>query len=460
MSLKIYNTLTRQKEIFKPLVDGKVSLYVCGITVYDYCHLGHARTYMSFDMVVRYLGYLDYQVHYIRNITDIDDKIIRRANEKGEALTVITERFINAMHDDDRALGLLSPNEEPRATQHMAQIITMIACLLAKGIAYIGGNGDVFYSINTFKTYGLLSRKDIAGLQAGERVAVDNAKKQPLDFVLWKLAKPNEPCWDSPWGKGRPGWHIECSAMATHCLGDTFDIHGGGFDLQFPHHENEIAQSEAATDKKFVNTWMHVGFLNIAQEKMSKSLNNFLTIREVLEQHHPEVIRYFMLSSHYRSALNYSQDNLHNAHAALQRLYNAIRDITPSVEFDKNSRYEQRFRQAMDDDFNTPEAMAVLFDVVRAIHKARQQDLQQHAKNLAGILRHLANVLGLLQCQAQQFFQGDDVDKASVEALIAEREQARANNDWQTSDRIRDQLRAKNILLEDKSQGTIWRKAT
>ena len=402
--LKIYNTLSRKKDIFKPRVEGKVSMYVCGMTVYDYCHIGHARVMVVFDTVARYFRYSGYEMTYVRNITDIDDKIIQRANENAEDYSALTERFIEAMHEDERALAVLPPDLEPKATGAMNEILVMIQALLDKGLAYIGGNGDVYYSVNKFPGYGQLSGKNLADLQAGERVEVDQAKQDPLDFVLWKMAKPGEPSWDSPWGAGRPGWHIECSAMSTDCLGNHFDIHGGGMDLQFPHHENEIAQSEGATGEPFVNLWMHNGFVRVDEEKMSKSLGNFFTVREVLKRYRPEIIRFFILTSHYRSPLNYSDEQLDEAAAALTRLYTALRgmkitDTAIDVE------YQERFQQAMDDDFNTPIALAVLFDIARKLNRLKATDLDK-ATVLAGTLLKLAGILGVLQDDPESFLKG------------------------------------------------------
>ncbi len=452
--LKIYNTLTRTKETFKPRVEGKVGLYVCGMTVYDFCHIGHARVMVVFDTVARYFRYSGYDLTYVRNITDIDDKIIQRANENGEQFADLTERFIDAMHEDERALSVLPPDQEPRATQHMADIISMIEALIAKGFAYVGSNGDVFYAVENFKGYGQLSGKNIDDLQAGERVQVDQAKKNPMDFVLWKMAKPEEPSWDSPWGKGRPGWHIECSAMSTCCLGNHFDIHGGGMDLQFPHHENEIAQSEGATGEKFVNLWMHNGFVRIDEEKMSKSLGNFFTVREVLAKYRPEIIRFFILTSHYRSPLNYSNEQLDDAGAALTRLYTALRglDITDT---DLDEEYKARFQQAMDDDFNTPVALSVLFDLAREVNKTK-------SNQLAYTLKSLAAVLGILQDDPEGFLKGsataDSLTDEIIEQQINERIMAKAAKDWATADRIRDELKQHGIVLEDVADGTNWRR--
>lgn len=448
--ITIYNSLTKQKEVFTPIEPGKIGLYVCGMTVYDYCHLGHARVMVVFDMVVRYLRSIGFSVTYIRNITDIDDKIIQRANENGEDFHELTARFIQAMHEDSEALGVLVPDQEPRASESIADIIAMVQSLLDKGHAYIADSGDICYAIQEFKDYGKLSGKRLEDLRAGERVKVDQFKRDPLDFVLWKQAKPEEPSWESPWGNGRPGWHIECSAMSTHCLGNHFDIHGGGMDLQFPHHENEIAQSEAATGEQFVNVWMHNGFVRINDEKMSKSLGNFFTVREILERYQPEVVRYFMLTSHYRSPLNYSDQELDAAKQALTRLYTALRgfNITNS---ELDNEYNKRFHAAMNDDFNTPEAIAVLFDLVKEVNKTQSTEL-------AGQLRQLASILGLLQAAPEEYLHGNTIEAAEIEKQIAERNAARDNRDWATADRIRDQLTEQGISLEDGAQGTIWRK--
>jgi cysteinyl-tRNA synthetase len=458
--LKIYNTLTRKKDIFEPRIPGKVGMYVCGMTVYDYCHVGHARVMVVFDTVARYFRHCGYDLIYVRNITDIDDKIIKRADENGEAFGALTERFIAAMHADERALSVLPPDHEPRATQSIAAIIAMIEALLDKGLAYVGGNGDVFYAVDRFPDYGQLSGKNLQELQAGERVEVDRAKRNPLDFVLWKMAKPDEPAWDSPWGKGRPGWHIECSAMSTCCLGNHFDIHGGGMDLQFPHHENEIAQSEGATGEKFVNVWMHNGFVRINEEKMSKSLGNFFTVREVLKQYRPEIVRFFILSSHYRSPLNYSDEHLDEAGAALTRLYTALRGVD-AVAANVDNDYRTRFEQAMDDDFNTPVALAVLFDLARELNRMKDNDPEK-AAILAYSLKSLGNILGILEDDPEAFLKGDDnaggLSDAEIEAQIQLRLAAKNAKDWVTADRIRDELKAQGIVLEDVPGGTKWRR--
>ncbi|GAB4392725.1 MAG: cysteine--tRNA ligase [Gammaproteobacteria bacterium] len=458
--LQIYNSLTKQKQPFQPLVANTVNMYVCGMTVYDLCHLGHARVLVAFDVVARYLRQQGYTVNYIRNITDIDDKIIKRAQENQESVTQLTERFIQAMHEDLALLNIMEVAAEPRATQHIPQIIALIERLLAQGYAYTGSNGDVYYHVERFENYGKLAHKNIDDLQAGARVDIAEQKHNPLDFVLWKLEKPGEPSWDSPWGKGRPGWHIECSAMAMHCLGEQFDIHGGGFDLQFPHHENEIAQSEAVTHKNFVNTWMHVGFLTINKQKMSKSLGNFFTIRDILKEYSAEVVRYFLITSHYRSPLHYSTENLEIAKGALARFYIALRDL-PEAQAPSEHEFIDRFQQVMDDDFNTPEALAVLFDIVREINRLRANEEIDAAAVLGALLRQLGGVLGILQQDPQAYLTSsieNQNEVAEIERLIAERNQARQQKDWAQADRIRDQLTNLGVELEDGSEGTVWRK--
>ncbi len=459
--LRIYNTLTNKKEEFVPIEPGKVKMYVCGMTVYDLCHIGHARVLVVFDMVTRFLRSSGYDVTYIRNITDIDDKIIQRANENAEDFTKLTGRFIEAMHEDAAALNILPPDDEPKATAYMDDIIKMVSDLIDKGFAYAGDNGDVYYAIDQFKTYGKLSGKKLEDLRAGERVAVDTNKKDPLDFVLWKAAKPDEPSWDSPWGKGRPGWHIECSAMSTCCLGNHFDIHGGGQDLQFPHHENEIAQSEAATGEKFVNVWMHNGFVRIDDEKMSKSLGNFFTIREVLKQYRAEEVRYFILASHYRSPLNYADSLLDSAQSALARLYTSLRGMDiKSGDLDDES--VSRFNDAMNEDFNTAEALAVLFDLANKINKSRN-DEPEDAIKYASTLKNLAGILGLLEDNPDEFLKsaaGGDIsdDSKEIDSLVNERIQAKQDKNWQRADEIRDQLHAMGVELEDNGQQTSWRR--
>ncbi len=461
--LKIYNSYTRQKEEFKPIIPGKVSMYVCGMTVYDLCHLGHARVLVVFDMVTRYFRSLGYEVTYVRNVTDIDDKIIQRANEKGEDFNLLTERFIQAMHEDAEALGVLPPDEEPRATTSMQDIIEMITVLQQKGYAYAAENGDVYYDVSKFADYGRLSGKKTDELRAGERIAVDEFKDDPLDFVLWKAAKPGEPFWESPWGRGRPGWHIECSAMSTCCLGNTFDIHGGGQDLQFPHHENEIAQSEAATGEKFVHTWMHNGFVRIDDEKMSKSLGNFFTVREILERYRAEDVRYFILASHYRSPLNYSDQMLDSAGAALSRLYTALRDTDIGEMDSACDEYVSRFKDAMNEDFNTSEAIAVLFDLASQINKLKSSE-PARAASLAATLKHLGGILGLLQEDPEAYLKSagnssDGLSDQQIDELITQRTQAKADKNWGEADRIRDELKEQGIELEDKAGETSWRRA-
>ncbi|WP_295587761.1 cysteine--tRNA ligase [uncultured Lamprocystis sp.] len=462
--LEIYNSLTRAKAPFIPLDPGRVGMYVCGMTVYDLCHLGHARVMVVFDVVYRYLRALGYPVTYVRNITDIDDKIIRRAEERGEPFDALTARFIAAMHEDAAALGCLSPDAEPRATAHIPEILDMIATLIARGLAYTAANGDVYFAVGAFPGYGRLSGKDPADLRAGARVEVEEAKRDPLDFALWKAAKPGEPAWDAPWGAGRPGWHIECSAMSTCCLGNHFDIHGGGADLQFPHHENEIAQSEGATGEPFVEVWMHNGFVRVNEEKMSKSLGNFFTVREILARYRPEEVRYFILTSHYRSPLNYDEEHLTNARAALTRFYTALRGL-PSAAPAGGEAFRTRFSAAMDDDFNTPVALAVLFDLVREINRVRPQD-EAAAAGLGAELRSMGAVLGLVQGDAQGYLRGaggsaqeGEGSDAFVEAQIAARIEARQARNWAEADRIRDALAAAGIVLEDGPAGTTWRRA-
>ena len=458
--LKIYNSLTRQKEEFTPMVPGKVSMYVCGITVYDLCHVGHARFMLVFDTVVRYLRSRDYEVTYIRNFTDIDDKMIQRAEENGEDIGTLAERYINAMYEDSDALNMLRPTHEPRATEHIQQIIDITKTLEEKGFAYAADNGDVYFSVNKYQDYGRLSGKKIEELRSGERVAVDEAKQDPLDFVLWKAAKPGEPKWDSPWGEGRPGWHIECSAMSMDALGEEFDIHGGGQDLQFPHHENEIAQSCCATGKGFARLWMHNGFVRVDDEKMSKSLGNFFTIREVMKKYSPEVIRFFILSSHYRSQLNYSDIHLDEARASLEGLYIALRD-TEAGEGDIDEAYVEQFNQVMDDDFNTARAIAVFHELAREINRESDKS-SARAGQLARTLRHLGGILGMLQSDPTTYLQGDTGTEGlandEIDDLIAQRTQARQNKDFAESDRIRDLLLEQGIALEDGPEGTTWRR--
>ena len=457
--LKIYNSLTRQKEEFKPIHPGKVGMYVCGVTIYDLCHIGHGRTFVGFDVVVRYLRYLGYQVNFVRNITDVDDKIIKRAAENNESCEALTERLIGEMHADFDALNLQRPDIEPRATLHIAEIIALVQQLLDNGNAYVADNGDVLFSIDSYPEYGRLSGQDLEQLQAGARVSVEECKRNPMDFVLWKMSKPGEPTWESPWGPGRPGWHIECSAMNARHLGNHFDIHGGGSDLMFPHHENEIAQSCCAHHTAYVNTWMHTGMVMVDREKMSKSLGNFFTIRDVLKVYDAETVRYFLMSGHYRSQLNYSDENLNQGRAALERLYTALRgvEVVPAAG---GEEFVARFRQAMDDDFNTPEAYSVLFELAREVNRLKGEG-SALAAGLAGRLRELAGVLGLLGQDPEAFFQGNagaDDEVAEIEALIKARNDARAAKDWPAADAARNRLNELGIVLEDGAQGTTWRR--
>ncbi|MFY8297800.1 cysteine--tRNA ligase [Pseudoalteromonas sp. SS15] len=458
--LQIYNTLTREKAPFKPLVEGKVDMYVCGITIYDFCHVGHARTYVSFDVMNRYLRYLGFDVTYVRNITDVDDKIIKRAAENNEEINDLTVRMTKSMHEDFEALNMLPADIEPTVTGHMNEIIDMIERLVEKKHAYVAQNGDVLFDVSTFEQYGQLSQQDLDMLQAGARVEVAEGKDDPLDFVLWKKAKAGEPSWSSPWGEGRPGWHIECSAMSQKHLGEHFDIHGGGSDLQFPHHENEIAQSCCANNGNYVNTWIHTGMVQVNKEKMSKSLGNFFTVREVLKQYDRETVRYFLINGHYRSQLNYSQENLDQARSSLERIYTALRDVE-LVEVDyKQTEFAKRFETAMNDDFNTPEALPVIFELAKEVNLLKEKDAKAAGEH-AFILVKLAEVLGIAQQQPEQFLQGDqdDDEVAKIEALIEQRLTARANKDWAAADAARDALTAMGVVLEDSAGKTTWRKA-
>jgi cysteinyl-tRNA synthetase len=456
--LKLHNTLTRSKQDFKPIQPNKVRMYVCGMTVYDFCHLGHARVMVVFDMVARWFRASGYQVTYVRNITDIDDKIIKRASENNETIQSLTQRFITAMDEDSAKLGIIRPDIEPRATEHVQGMLDMISQLIAKGFAYQADNGDVFYKVRSFNDYGKLSGKTLDDLRAGERVDVDGHKHDPLDFVLWKSAKAGEPYWESPWGNGRPGWHIECSAMSAELLGEHFDIHGGGQDLQFPHHENEIAQSEATHGCTMANYWLHNGFVRVDDEKMSKSLGNFFTIREVLEKYDPEVVRFFILRAHYRSPLNYSDKHLEDAKASLTRLYTALRGVpVPTTDIDWQQAPAARFKAAMDDDFNTAEALAVLFELANDLNKDRSQQT-------AALLKQLAGIVGLLQRDPQAFMQGDiqgdnTTGELDIDSLITARISAKKAKDFAEADRIRKALSDAGIVLEDTAQGTTWRRA-
>ncbi|HMV01078.1 MAG TPA: cysteine--tRNA ligase [Rhodocyclaceae bacterium] len=455
--LKIHNSLAREKQTFVPIEPGKVRMYVCGMTVYDYCHLGHARVMVVFDMVARWLRASGYQLTYVRNITDIDDKIIKRAAENGETIGTLTDRFIDAMHEDADALGVLRPDHEPRATEYLPQMLALIQQLEARGLAYQAADGDMNYAVRKFVGYGKLSGKSLDDLRAGERVEVDTAKQDPLDFVLWKHAKPGEPAWESPWGAGRPGWHIECSAMSSHLLGEHFDIHGGGQDLQFPHHENEIAQSEGAHDCRFVNYWMHNGFVRVDNEKMSKSLGNFFTIREVLKAYDAEVVRFFILRAHYRSPLNYSDAHLDDAKRSLDGLYFTLRDVPPvEVAIDWSDAFAARFREALNEDFDSHGAIAALFDLAGEVNRSRDG-------SLSGLLKALAGILGLLQRDPTDYLRGTPglaggLDEPAIEAMIAARAAAKKAKDFAEADRLRNELKAAGILLDDSPQGTTWRR--
>ena len=455
--LKIYNSLKREKQPFTPIEANKVRMYVCGMTVYDYCHLGHARVMVVFDMVYRWLKASGYDVTYVRNITDIDDKIIKRAAENGETILQLTDRFIAYMHEDADALGVQRPNHEPRATEFVPEMLDLIAQLEKRGLAYQAGDGDVNYAVRKFEGYGKLSGKSLDDLRAGERVEIDSAKQDPLDFVLWKHAKPGEPAWPSPWGEGRPGWHIECSAMSSQLLGNHFDIHGGGQDLQFPHHENEIAQSEGAHQCTFVNYWMHNGFVRVDNEKMSKSLGNFFTIREVLKQFDAEVVRFFILRAHYRSALNYSDAHLDDARRSLDGLYFALRDVPPiSVDIDWNNDFAARFAAALNEDFDSHGAISVLFELAGEVNRQRNAEL-------SGLLKALGAVIGLLERDPTVYLRGAAVagglDDAAIEQLIVDRRSAKKERNFAEADRIRDVLKADGIILDDSPQGTSWRRA-
>lgn len=459
--LNIYNTLTRQKEEFKPIEPGKIGMYVCGVTLYDFCHVGHGRTFVAFDTIARYLRWRGYDLTYVRNITDVDDKIIKRAAENGESCDALVRRFTQAMNEDFSALGIQEPDIQPTVTTHIPEVIDVIEKLINNGNAYVSESGDVLFAVDSYPEYGRLSQQNLAMLKAGSRVEVDQKKRNPFDFVLWKQAKPGEPQWESPWGNGRPGWHIECSAMNMKHLGTTFDIHGGGSDLSFPHHENEIAQSCCAHHTRYVNYWMHSGMVQVDSVKMSKSLGNFFTIRDVLQQYDGQTIRYFLVSGQYRTQLNYSKENLDQAHSAIERLYTALRGITlvnPSEQIAQP--YRNRFIQAMDDDFNTPEALPVLFDLAKAINRTKEANPTE-AGQYASVLIELGGILGLCEQDPETFFQGDshNDETTTIESLIKQRNDARAAKDFATADQARDQLTAMGIVLEDSPQGTTWRKA-
>ncbi|MCF6765568.1 cysteine--tRNA ligase [Thiotrichales bacterium 19S3-7] len=457
--MQIYDSLTQKKLPLETIEPNKVKLYVCGSTVYDDCHIGHGRTYTAFDVVIRYLRFRGYEVTYVRNITDIDDKIINRANDQSQSCEALVETYIKRMHDDFDQLNLLRPDFEPRATDTVEEIVQMIASLIDKGYAYSTDKGDVYFRVGQFKDYGKLSKQSIEHLRQGVRFEVDEQKEDALDFALWKSAKPNEPAWESPWSMGRPGWHIECSAMTKKCLGDTFDIHAGGNDLKFPHHENEIAQSEANNGCTFARFWMHAGMVNINEEKMSKSLNNFFTIREVLAEFDAEVVRFFLLAGHYRSIINYSKENLENAQSALTRLYTAIRGLLIDIDKSENHTvYEEAFITAMDDDFNTPEALSQLFVLAKEINRLKADKNYDKAQALGSLLVKLGSILGILQKDPEVFFHLDSELASEIEALILRRNNAREERNWAEADRIRDKLTQMDITLEDTAEGTIWRK--
>ncbi|WP_139852225.1 cysteine--tRNA ligase [Acinetobacter pullicarnis] len=467
----LYNSEQRKKVEFVPRQEGHIDLYVCGMTVYDYCHIGHARVMVAFDIITRYLRSQGWKVRYVRNITDIDDKIIQRANENNESIQDLTERFIQAMNDDAAQLGCFAPDQAPRATEYIAQMQTMISDLVDNGAAYPALNGDVYFQVDKFAKYGRLSGRKLDDMQAGasERVDVDVEKKHPFDFVLWKHAKENEPFWPSPWGKGRPGWHIECSAMSTCCLGNHFDIHGGGSDLLFPHHENEIAQSEAATGEQYVNYWMHVGFINVDGEKMSKSLGNFFTIRDVMDKFHPEVIRYFIVSSHYRSPVNFSDVALKEAKSALSRFYHAFKAYQQQYAEPTTQNLDQalvsRFTAAMSDDFNTSEALAVLFEIIKELNRAIKEQQAEQAQLYYSTLRYLVDILGLVQHDVDEFLKSDigqvelNLTEAQIEDFIQQRQDAKKAKNFSQADQIRQDLLDLGVVLEDTRQGTIWRRA-
>ena len=457
MSLSLYNTLTNKKEVFKSIEPNMVGMYVCGITVYDHCHLGHARAYVAFDVLARYLKYLGYKLNYVRNITDVEDKIIKKAIENSETISSITNRYILSMNKDFKDLGLLEPTIEPKATDYINEMILMIEELIKNKHAYVGKNGDVYFAVRTFEDYGNLSNKKIDELESGARVKENLDKDDPLDFVLWKMAKQEEPYWDSPWGRGRPGWHIECSAMSLSTLGKNFDIHGGGPDLIFPHHENEIAQSKCSFDQEFANYWIHSGLLKISGEKMSKSLGNFARIKDLLKIYHPEVIKFFLISSHYRSALDFTNESLEQAKAGLVRIYESIDEkiiLKESGEVDKG--FVQDFECAMNDDLNTPKAISILFEIVKKIN-LENDNLTK--RRLVTTLKKLANIIGLLREKPELFFQyGSSVDTQLIEEMILKRNLARKDKDFDKADEIRDELRSLGIILDDKADGTKWKK--
>ena len=454
--IQIFNSLTKDKKPLETIEPNKVKLYACGITVYDYAHIGHARTFIAFDVVVRYLRYCGYEVTYVRNITDVDDKIIKRANERQITIDQLVEEFISAMHEDFDALYMERPDFEPRATESISDMILMIQKLIDKGFAYPAKNGDVYYRVGNFHEYGKLSRQNMDFLQSGARIEIEEKKENPLDFALWKASKIGEPSWESPWSNGRPGWHIECSAMSKKTLGDTFDIHAGGSDLKFPHHENEIAQSEAGNGCTFANIWMHSGMVQINEEKMSKSLNNFFTIREVFKTYSPEVIRYFLISGHYRNEISYSEDNLNNANAALERLYRSLQEVDVSDEMPKDNTLIEKFNNAMNNDFNTPEALSVLFEIAKKINNLKTTSPIEAGK-YAFVLKNLAKILGILQNSPESFFKKEHTfDEKQINNLILERQKAKEIHNWEAADKIRDELMAMGISLEDRGAKTTW----
>ena len=458
--LQLHNTLSNSKVPFTPIEAGKISLYVCGMTVYDYCHIGHARVMVSFDVITRYLRHAGYQVEYVRNITDVDDKIIKRAAENGESCEHLTQRFIDAMHEDELALNVLPPDQEPRATGHIPAILDMVKTLIDKHYAYAASNGDVYYRVEKFDGYGKLTNRKLEDMRAGARVDINDVKENPFDFVLWKAAKAGEVSWASPWGEGRPGWHIECSAMTKCCLGNHFDIHGGGPDLPFPHHENEIAQSEAANGETFVNYWLHAGAVRVNKEKMSKSLGNFFTIREVLAKYPAEIVRYLLTASHYRSQIDYAEDALVEAQKALDRLYTAM-DQLELADVSLDGPYLDRFNAAMDDDFNTREAIVILFEMAREVNRLKR-DADPQAAVLASQMRGLGNILGLLELNPQAYLRGEagegDVTDADIDVIVQQRHQAKLDRNFALSDQIRDQLKAMGVVLEDSKEGTGWKR--
>jgi cysteinyl-tRNA synthetase len=462
--IELYNSLTQQKEVFKTILPNSVRIYYCGMTVYDYCHIGHARGWVIFEALKRFLQSQGYAVTMVRNITDIDDKIIAKANEHGESATKWAQHFIDAMHEDEAGLGLIPVDNEPRATHYIPHMIDLIQNLIDKKMAYLSDHGDVCFSVRAYPSYGALSKRDVDDLASGVRKESDSTKKDPLDFVLWKMAKPDEPSWPSPWGQGRPGWHIECSAMAESVLGTPFDIHGGGLDLKFPHHENEIAQSQAACEHAFANSWMHIGLVQVGSEKMSKSLGNFVTIRDLLKTNDPEVLRFFLMSAHYRSPLLFTNEQVHQAYLGLKRLYQAISGILPKSSVDEDAdlqAYQIRFTNALCDDFNTPLALSVLFECARIVNRLQDEKQHEKASNYAYLLKSCAQTLGLLAQDPSVFLRKgeDDLDIESIEALVAHRRLARENKNWSLADKIRDELFGLGIICEDKIDGRGWRKA-